>query len=402
MSMSEFEGQRDKTETDVFHRVSREEFPTDFTDEDITFAQELDELFAVEQEEMPPLFVQTLSDAEKPLYAVVEPDLEVKTKAKVFRELHLKRTLFHSSRPSLQMLLSEMGGYCRPLRPLLIACIFFMALTMAISGPAFASGLHYLWVGSHTGVVEVNSYPHVTNTSNVKANGVQQPQVTKLTFGQAQQLLHFPLYIPSHLPPDYVDSSFYMYAGDQTWADGPIMVLNYSHPVPGISLNPISIYEFKPKGDARVSQVVEDGSVQQIQINAKNGSNAIYVNGQWQQGNGAVPSWVYNDRSELIWENPQTGVVFWVVGDKRDGISEDRLSSLVKSLYKFNNTQFHGHVASITQMDESNPSAFADDVIYLDDPNSSSGPSFHLMGTTQTPPFSPGHTSLHANSYIPR
>ncbi len=389
MSMSEFERQRDEIESDVFHLTPQEEFPTDFTDEDITFAQELDDLFAIEQEEMPPFFVQTLSDAEKPLYAVVEPDLEVKTRAKVFRELHLKRRLFRSSRPSLQTMISEMSGYCRPLRSLLIACVFFMVLTMVVSGPAFASGLHYLWVGSHTGVVEVNSYPKVTNSSNVKADGIQRPQVTKLNFGQAQQLLHFPLYVPMYLPTNYVDSNF-------TWADGPIMVLNYSHPVPGISLNPISIYEFKPKGDARVYQVVQDGSVQQIQINAKNGGDAIYVNGQWQQGNGAVPSWVYNDRSEVIWE--QNGVVFWVVGDKRDGISKDVLLAVVKSLYMFSSTQFHGHVASITQMNESNPSAFANDVIYLDDPNSTNGPSFHLLGKPTTP-FTPGHMGMHANSF---
>ncbi len=396
MSMSEFERQRDETESNVFHLTPQEEFPADFTDEDITFAQELDDLFAIEQEEMPPLFVQTLSDAEKPLYASVEPDLELKMRAKVFRELHLKRRLFHASRPSLQTMISEVSGYCRPLRSLLIACVFFMALTMVISGPAFASGLHYLWVGSHTGVVEVNSYPKVANSANVKANGIQRPQVTTLSFGRAQQLLHFPLYVPLYLPTNYVDSNFYMYAGDPTWADGPIMVLNYSHPVPGISLNPISIYEFKPKGDARVYQVVQDGSVQQIQVNAKNGGSAIYVNGQWQQGNGAVPSWVYNDRSEVIWE--QNGVVFWVVGDKRDGVSKDVLLAVVKSLYKFSATQFHGHVASITQMNESNPSAFANDVIYLDDPNSTNGPSFYSIGK-QAPPFTPGHMGMHANSF---
>ncbi|HWS83602.1 MAG TPA: hypothetical protein VN207_05025 [Ktedonobacteraceae bacterium] len=44
------------------------------------------------------------------------------------------------------------------------------------------------------------------------------------------------------------------------------------------------------------------------------------------------PSWVYSDRSELIYEDQNSGVVFWIVGDQRDGIDSDALRTIANSL----------------------------------------------------------------------
>ncbi|HLZ80321.1 MAG TPA: hypothetical protein VKP04_01715, partial [Ktedonobacteraceae bacterium] len=124
MSMSEFERQLNKWKMD-FSPLSMQghDLPADFSEEDLTFAQELDELIALDQEELPPFYVQTLLDSEEPRFQPVEQGFELKTRARVFRRLKLHRRLFPIGRPSFRSLLSEI-----PISRMLTAGSAFMLI----------------------------------------------------------------------------------------------------------------------------------------------------------------------------------------------------------------------------------------------------------------------------------
>src|SRR2546423_14696864 len=117
MSLSEFERELNRWEDDA-PRLSMQEraLPSDFSMEDVAFAQELEALFAITEEETPPYFVQTLLEPEDSRFQVVEHGFEHKTSARVFHRLKLKRRLFHSRRRALQ----------RPLIAFIAACLLFM------------------------------------------------------------------------------------------------------------------------------------------------------------------------------------------------------------------------------------------------------------------------------------
>jgi len=78
--MSEFEGLPNAWDRD-FSTLSMQghDLPADFSDDDVAFAQELDELFALPEEDIPPYYVQTLLDSEEPRFQPVEQGFELKT-----------------------------------------------------------------------------------------------------------------------------------------------------------------------------------------------------------------------------------------------------------------------------------------------------------------------------------
>ena len=108
MSTSEFESMPSESEFDRFGLSKHGgEFPDDFSEEDFEFARELNALFSLDREEMPPLFVQTLLASEDPRLQPIETGFEKKTSARVFRRLRLKRQIFRSRRFSVCALLKS-------------------------------------------------------------------------------------------------------------------------------------------------------------------------------------------------------------------------------------------------------------------------------------------------------
>ena len=171
----------------------------------------------------------------------------------------------------------------------------------------------------------------------------------------------------------------YMYKGDQSWADGPVMVLDYSYSLPGVNLKPITIYEFKPRGNVKVLQVVKDGAAKQIQISHNGDHSAVYVEGYWTQTSNFSSQWVYGHRSEIIKEDPLRQVVFWISGDKRDGLDEAELSAITQSLHVLDHSRLP--ISRVIQSDEEDATGlFSNDVICLDNSDNSGGPSFRLVG----------------------
>ncbi|MBV9229374.1 MAG: hypothetical protein JOZ18_08680 [Chloroflexi bacterium] len=398
MSMSEFERRQDGSEDDLaLLSMQDRELPKDFSDEDMAFAQELEALFAIDEEEIPPYFVQTLLDSEEPRFQPVEHGFEKKVSARVFRRLKLRRRIFRAAPSPIQTIVDILPPR-RPLLTLVATCMLVLFLTVLATGNSFASGLGILLSGPHSGVLQLYRYPDgVAPTPRARPTpdaSIAQPR--QLSLLEAQEQLHFSMYWPqaNAMPPNYVLNNIYLYNGaDQIWADGPVMELDYDYTYPGVTPHDtgrIAICEFKPMGN--VLQGVQLGAFQQIQI-GPNGDAALYVNGQWKKINQSTV-WVYDGRSELIYE--RDGVIFWIVGNQLDGVDGNVLRKIASSLSVLD-VSYALHLERIrdlvTQSGDESSMLFAGDIIYLDNPDGPDGPTLRLIGTN-SPDANSGSTQL--------
>jgi hypothetical protein len=374
MSMSEFERLLRDWDDDAFPLPANEQeqererkcLPDDFTCDDLDFAQELNGLFPLSEEQMPPDFVQTLLAAEDPRLAPVAPGFEEKTCVEVFRRLHLRRQLFHPTRPTFHTLVTALPR-SRTLVALIAACLIVMVVTVAMTGNSFASGLNILWSGAHSGVIQTTRYPANNALATTPHAHKQTPKgrhhPTILSLAEAQQQLHFSMYWPSSVPDNYTLQAILLRQGvGQEWADGPILELDYSYNNHGAlphGSGIIVISEFKPLGS--VLQVVQLGAAHLIAQNGK--VTAIYVDGQWETINQSSHAWVYGERSELIYEHD--GVVFWIAGDQRDGIDSNALLQIAESLHVLDVTRIT-HALSVLVPSENAGWSFGSDVVYYD------------------------------------
>ena len=379
MSTSEFENEWNDQCTDTSMLLIRQELglPEDFTVEDVAFAQEMESLFAPEKEELPPYFVQTLMEAENPRFQPVEHGLEYKTRARVFRRLKLRRRLFRAKNTPLFSLSQHIVKPQRSVLALLVACLLFVAFTMIATGPSFASGLDLLLADGHGGVLQVNGYPRLFPTnakSPSSGDAAYSPSPKKISLLEAQQQLDFPIYRPLSLPERFTLSSTYLYQGlDQSWADGSAIDLEYSYERQGGASHgtgKISVCEFKPQG--QVLQVVQLGAAHSLQFGRDGHAQAIYVDGQWVHINKFSHDWVYGSRSEIIYEH--NGVIFWIVGDQRDGIGQNTLLQLTSSLQPFDMHAIHmiGRVSDVVVSSDNTTWPFADDIVYTGETGGSS------------------------------
>ena len=378
MSTSEFENERDDRCIDSSLLLRQElGLPEDFTVEDMAFAQEMETFFAPEKEELPPYFVQTLLDSENPRFQPVEHGLEHKTRARVFRRLKLRRRLFRSESVPFFSLAQHIIRPQRSVLALLVACLLFVVFTMVATGPSFASGLNILFSGRHSGVLLVNSYPKLatTNTRNSYGDGTSNASPKKISLLEAQQQLEFPIYRPIALPEHYTLSSTSVYQGiDQSWAAGSAIELEYRYERQGGAsheMDKISVSEFKPQG--QVFQVVQLGAAHSLQFGRNGQEQAIYVDGQWVHVNKfSHGDWVYGGRSEIIYEHD--GVIFWIVGDQRDGIGQKTLLEIANSLQPFDMRAIHmvGRINNVVVSSDNATWPFADDLVYTNGSDSSS------------------------------
>jgi hypothetical protein len=389
MSMSEFERQPNKKEEDsISFLVHRRVIPADFSEEDIVFAQELEALFALDEEDIPPYFVQTLLEPDDPGFQAVEPGFERKTRARVFRRLHLHRRLFSSRRPPLGLAASGV-----PVRRSLVAviavCMLLMLFTVAFTSQSFVEGVAVLLHGARAGVYQVHTYPNgVTSVSY----GQNHAQAQHVNLAVAQQRLHFPIYWPQMTPNSYLLENIYLYQEpEQTWADGPLLELEYDNASPAATIHgtgQIAIREFK--SNENILQVVEAGAADAIQIDTKGRAQAIYVDGHWISSNRFSHHWVYGGRSELIYQ--KDGVVFWIVGDQRDGIGKDALLKIAQSLEVVNIGHF-GHIevemTDAVQLVDGSSGLFTGDIIAAFPDDGEGSPDLIHVGPGQAPQEKP-------------
>ena len=162
MSMSEFEGQLNN-DGDAISSLHKQEhaLPADFGEEDLAFVEELNALFSPEEEELPPYFAQTLLESEDPRFYPVEPGFEKKTSVRVFRDLKLRRPLYHNPRSLLGAVTTGMRGISarRSLLAFTAAFMFMILITVAFTAPSFAQGMAILLQGARGGVYQVPNYP---------------------------------------------------------------------------------------------------------------------------------------------------------------------------------------------------------------------------------------------------
>jgi hypothetical protein len=391
MSMSEFE--REEDDGGGVTPLSRHgpELPADFSEEDVAFAQELKALFSVDEEVVPPYFVQTLLEAEDPRFSPVEPGFEQRTRAHVFRQLNLHHRLYER-RPSLASIVNALPAR-HALLTLSAAILLFMVCTVLITGQSFASGMDLLLHGTHSGVMQMVHYPtgvHTDTQANIKGatSNIEedQSQPAQMTILQTEQLLEFPMYLPQYVPANYNLDSIYLYqSADQTWADGPVLELNYVYSAPGITpagTGRIAIREFVPNGN--VFQVVERGAAYPLNVDHMGQAQAIYVDGQWVRTNRYSHNWVFGQRSELIYQ--RDGVVFWIVGDQRDGITKNVLMNIATSLQTLNlDRALHvsENIYSVTQLNRDSTGLFTGDIVAVSSNQDLSGMSIELAGPDQ-------------------
>jgi hypothetical protein len=395
MSMSEFERQLNSIWENDLSSLStqREALPPDFSDEDKAFAEELGSLFDIHEEEVPPLYVQTMLDVEGPRFQPVENGFEYKTRARVFRRLKLRRRLIDTGRSTFGSFIREM-----PLRRTLaptMALVLLVFFTVILTSNSFASGMQILLNGGRIGVMQVHNYPNNVKTGAIAKYASSDPDASPtLSLQAAQQQLHnWTLYWPHHLPDSYSLSNIYLYqAQQQSWVDGPFMELDFALPsAQSHGRGLLAIREFKLKPNVNVLQVVKDGAAQPIKVDQNGQAQAVYVDGQWVLRNKIFPIWMYGQRSELIYQ--QDGIVFWIVGDQRDGLGKDELLRIATSLQVFHVSRAM-HVGNDSTMNSVSllygdvNSPFTGDVLAIFPDDSNVGPYLTLVGSQSPAPNS--------------
>ena len=380
MSMSEFEKNMWEENNLSVPHMQDMAFPKDFSKDEIDFVQDLGSLFAPDEEEIPPYFVQTLLEAAGPRLHSAGSCFEQKTSAHVFRRLELPRRLF----PIRCSSFLKMSPFCsrHSALALIAAFLLFVTLTVVATGPSFALGLEILLSGTHSGVVQVITYPKSLFSSYRTKIQLPKPHPRPLTLHDAQQQLHFPMFWPLSMPNNYVLSDISLFhQQEQQWADGPLLRLNYTYSPPKMAtrgMGQIAVYEFKPLGN--VLQVVQSGSANVIHLDQASHTQAIYVNGQWVHTKGYTYKWLYGIRSELIYEHD--GVIFWIVGDQRDGIDSKVLLGIASSLHLFHvqrtaHTEIHTPVRVVNEPNDDSNWLLSCEVVYS---ASSEGSFFRVIG----------------------
>lgn len=409
MNMSEFDGQKNMEDADAGsspisisgHRLPG--IPDDFNDEDMSFAQELGTLFDVEQENLPPYYVQTLLDSENPRFQPVEQGFEHKTRARVFRRLKLKRHLFAKIRLSPSAVVAALPAR-RPLMAFSMALMLFMLMTIVITGPSFAAGMEILLSGNKTGVLTVHELPPGASSNENNGRGdIADPDrgQNQVSLTAAQLQLSFPMYWPLAVPDSYHLKHISLYQGSQPWLNGPVIEFEYKLPTNMIrSTGVLTVGEFKLDPSVKVLQVVKDGAAQPVGVAQNGQATAIYVDGQWILHNNDHADWVYGQRDELIYQ--RDGTVFWIVGDQIDGMNESTLLNIANSLQPVDiSLAMHDGLLSrlsyVNILDSDDKGPFSGDVLAVFSGVGPIGPYLSFVGTSSNQPTTtskPAHQSL--------
>ena len=291
-------------------------WPDDFTAEEEQVARELRALFPIEDEVLPPLYIQTLLD-EETAAPLDKSDVRRLTRT-------VKRTLDLPQRPlftrqwapsawadqiSAEDIAEKLKRASRPIVALSALLIFFMVSSMYLASPSFAQGLRLLF--GNTGAQQVSSYPR--NIAPEKHIATSQPSAPIPTY-----------WIGS-------SSNSYIYQGmrelpQEQYTSGSILDIQYvlserSKQQTGSGV--LDIREFRIASSlSAVLQSVQEGSASYTSVN---GLPAVYVDGMWVASSGQRSAWTWQSgtRSMLIFE--RDGVIFWMVGDQRDGLDEAQM-----------------------------------------------------------------------------
>jgi hypothetical protein len=330
-------------------------WPEDFSPEEKRFADELRELFPIEDEVLPPLYVQTLLDDE--LRAPLGRGYTRKLIYRVMRRLDLPTRPLTPRRgflglPEGTTLRSVTEPVRRAGTPVIAALSLLMALvlgTVYLATPSFAEGLRLLL--GQTGAQQLESYPANVADASHPVKPRTQASAAMPMFWLGPALGRY-----SYIGMGLLDQ--------QDWSNGQVLDIQYSLTQPAIQeqaqtgandansasgtgdANSVSgasgqkpgaqtsgsglldIREFQVSNAySAVLLVVQDGSATMTSVN---GQPAVYVDGMWVVTQGGRKMWQRGTRSMLIFE--RDGVIFWITGDQRDGMTEYPLTRIAAAL----------------------------------------------------------------------
>ncbi len=326
-------------------------WPSDFTEEEKRFAAELRELFPIEREILPPLYVQTLLEDEP--HAPLSRGYTRRLTSRVMQRLNLPSRSLTPRRSRLGlpegMTLSALS---EPLRragtPVITALALVMTLVIGsvyLATPSFAEGLRLLL--GQSGAQQLDSYP-----TNVVGPVKSESARSQGTAPSAPMPLFW--LGPVNNGYSYIGMSL---LDQQDWSNGPVLDIQYaltqpatqalaakdqtasatdskdskngqatSAPVGGSGLLDIREFQISSAYKA-VLLAVQNGSATMTTVN---GQQAVYVDGMWIVSQGGRKSWQSGTRSMLIFE--RDGVVFWITGDQRDGLTSYPLTQIAAAL----------------------------------------------------------------------
>ena len=349
--MSEFE-RIDQSSAEANAGESR--FPDDFSKEEAAFARKMREIFAIEGENLPPLYAQTLLDQEQ--YEIPSRGFEQRVTAEVFARLrlpeklpqepsrsHMPSSLKPSApfRPSSGLLpwrrvrtslLGVRHYFSRPIfsRPIALAAslvLVLLALSLVVASPSLARGLQVIF--GNAGVAQVDHPPTQISSSKSKREksaGLAAPDVT---------FPNIPLFWPGPVANNYAYEGTHLQVPTK-WTTGAIVELQYSLPGGSKGSGLLDVREFQVSSSySAVLQVVEDGFATSVTL--ADGSPAVYVDGMWvQRMIDHTQTFIWQTGTHCLLIMERDGVVIWMVGDPRDGLTAQSMSALANQMVPVN------------------------------------------------------------------
>jgi len=301
-------------------------WPDEFSPEERQFAAELRALFPIEDEELPPLYIETLMGDAR--FAPLEDaDVRRMTHA-VKRKLGLPRAPLFTrqwapsawgDQVSFTTVARTVRRASRPLVVVIALLVFCMISSMYLATPSFAQGLRLLFGDS--GVQQVKNYP--------SPSAVTQERQAPATANTKSAPM--PTFWAGTTISDYVYQGMRTLP-QQEYTRGPILDIQYvlgERTAQQTGNGSLDIREFQiANAFSAVLQTVQEGSASVTSIN---GLPAVYVDGMWVTAPGGPRTyWETGSRSMLIFE--REGVIFWMVGDQRDGLGEAQLVQIASQM----------------------------------------------------------------------
>ncbi len=301
-------------------------WPDEFSAEEQQFGDELRAFFPIEDEELPPLYIETLMGDAR--FAPLDDDDVRRITYAVERKLGLQRAPLFTrqwapsawgDQVSFANVARSVRRASRPLVAVMALLVFCMVTSVFLATPSFAQGLRLLF-GS-TGVQQVEHYPSPSAVTHER------------------QTASSPAALSAPMPTFWAGTSIsdYVYQGmrtlpQQEYTRGPILDIQYvlserTAQQTGDGL--LDIREFQiANAFSAVLQSVQQGSAS---VTSVNGLPAVYVDGMWVTAPGGPRTyWETGSRSMLIFE--RDGVIFWMVGDQRDGLGEAQLVQIASQM----------------------------------------------------------------------
>lgn len=288
--------------------------PPDFLAEEEEFARTLQTAFPLEQEEIPPLFFQTLHGGRE--YSLAGRDLEQTIASHVFQRLELPlppapatatRREHRSLRGRLPLRLPHAMG--------LGALFAVLLLGLVVGAPVLAQmALGALFqAGSHSSPAGTRVATLVTASTS------------ELPWREAERVVPFTVYWLGRQSVDYAFQSMRLRL-EEDWVAGPLVESQYGIIDGNTTVGRVLVREFQPSVGNTILLTAEEAAVQVFQ---SGGQPVIYIDGQWGY-HDEQQIWEYGSQAELLYV--EHGLLFWIIVQRPEGAAPQTLQQIADAL----------------------------------------------------------------------